>query len=61
MFTFEAVLFYLEPEAVEGLFNDLFTYGDTTETVIAFTDSLKGLGVTKPFMPEVRGSVGGCV
>mmetsp|Transcript_76128 Transcript_76128/g.217398 ORF Transcript_76128/g.217398 Transcript_76128/m.217398 type:complete len:726 (-) Transcript_76128:1516-3693(-) len=54
MFTFEAVLFYLEPDAVQGLMNSLTEYGQKTETVIAFTDSLKGLGVTKPFLPEVQ-------
>ena len=70
MFVFEAVLFYLEPEATEGIFGDIEAHskgaargdqieamgdnGSGVETVVAFTDSLKGLGISKPFMPDVR-------
>jgi hypothetical protein len=81
MFVFEAVLFYLEPDATQGIFGDIEAHskglglpsdsdessssssrsggGSSTteggvETVVAFTDSLKGLDISKPFMPDVR-------
>jgi len=62
MFVFEAVLFYLEPEAVEAITGSIFQWAQKAEAegaagaeaVITFTDSLKGMGVTKPFLPDVK-------
>ena len=53
-FVFEAVMFYLDEDAVQGLFKAIYDFSETSETVITMTDSLKGLGVTKPFLPDVK-------
>jgi len=53
MFVSEAVLFYVNPQAIANLYNEIFTFGQQAEAMYCFTDSMRPF-VLGPFSDEIR-------
>ena len=53
MFISEAVMFYVNPKAIAALYADIFAFGERTEAMYCFTDSMRPL-VQGPFSDEIK-------
>jgi len=53
MFVSEAVMFYVNPIAIGNLYDEIFRFGQTTEAMYCFTDSMRPF-VQGPFADETR-------
>jgi len=53
LFISEAVLFYVNPQAIANLYNEIFTYGQSAEAMYCFTDSMRPF-VGGPFADEAK-------
>jgi len=51
MFISEAVMFYVNPKAIASLYADIFAFGEKSEAMYCFTDSMRPL-VQGPFADE---------
>jgi len=58
LFISEAVLFYVNPQAIKNFFDEIFAFGQVEEAMYCFTDSMRPF-VDGPFADEIKGFVEG--
>ena len=54
MFISEAVLFYVNPQAIKNIFDEVFAFGQQTEAMYGFTDSMRPFVEGAPPRPKAN-------